>query len=115
MHLESKFDLNAVGNQGTSLGLLLLHRGGVAPRDLTNEDLKNAETYTRIAITNMTRAYNRGLQKSLKGPDLLKHVINTSGWPGNKSVQWTEKQTNYNKGLEKSFIMLSKRQYNVLE
>jgi len=91
MQLESKFNPNAVGNQGTSLGLFQLHRGGLAPRDLTNEDLKNAETNTRIAISNMTSAYNRGLQKSLKGPDLLKHVANTSGWPGNKGVQWTEK------------------------
>ncbi|PEP57081.1 transglycosylase [Bacillus pseudomycoides] len=91
MHLESKFNPNAVGDQGTSLGLFQLHRGGLAPRDLTNEDLKNAETNTRIAISNMTSAYNRGLQKSLKGPDLLKHVANTSGWPGNKGVQWTEK------------------------
>ncbi len=115
MHLESKFNLNAVGDQGTSLGLLQIHQGGFAPRDLTNEDLKNAETNIRIAITNMTREYNRGLQKSLKGPDLLKHVANTSGWPGNKGVQWTEKQTDYNKGLEKIFKMLSKRQYDVLE
>nr|WP_255261867.1 hypothetical protein [Bacillus thuringiensis] len=58
----------------------------------------------------MTRAYNRGLQKSLKGPDLLKHVANTSDWPGNMVVQWIEKQTDYNKGLEKSFKMLSKQQ-----
>ncbi|TKI76496.1 transglycosylase, partial [Bacillus mycoides] len=42
MHLESKFDLNTVGDQGTSLGLFQLQRGGLAPRDLTNEDLKNA-------------------------------------------------------------------------
>ena len=115
MQLESKFNPNAVGDQGTSLGLFQLHRGGLAPRDLTNEDLKNAETNTRIAISNMTSAYNRGLQKSLKGPDLLKHVANTSGWPGNKGVQWTEKQTNYNKGLENSFKMFSKRQYDFLE
>lgn len=96
MHLESKLDPNTVGNQGTSLGLFQLHRGGLAPRDLTNEDLKNTETNIRIAITNMTRAYNRGLQKSLKGPDLLKHVANTSGWPGSKGVQWAEKQTDFN-------------------
>ncbi|PFT64643.1 transglycosylase [Bacillus cereus] len=96
MHLESKFDPNAVGDQGTSLGLFQLHRGGLAPRDLTNEDLKNAETNTRIAISNMTSAYNRGLQKSLKGPDLLKHVANTSGWPGKKRVKWAEKQTDFN-------------------
>ncbi|AFU17578.1 Invasion protein IagB domain protein (plasmid) [Bacillus thuringiensis MC28] len=77
MHLESKFNLNTVGDQGISLGLLQIHRGGLAPRDLTSEDLKNTENNIRIAITNITRAYNRGLQKSLKGPDLLKHVINT--------------------------------------
>ncbi|PDY15955.1 transglycosylase [Bacillus cereus] len=96
MHLESKFNLNAVGGQVTPLGLLQIHRGGLAPRDLTNEDLKNAETNIRIAINNMTRAYNRGLQKGLKGPDLLKHVTNTSGWTGNKGVQWAEKQTEFN-------------------
>lgn len=71
MHLESKFNPNTVGNQSKSLGLFQLHRGGLAPRDLTNKDLKNAETNTRIAISNMTSAYNRGLQKSLKGSDLL--------------------------------------------
>ncbi|PEB90185.1 transglycosylase [Bacillus toyonensis] len=96
MHLENKFNPNTVGNQSTSLGLCQLHRGGLAPRDLTNEDLKNAETNTRIAISNMTSAYSRGLQKSLKGPDLLKHVNNTSGWAGNKGVQWAEKQTEFN-------------------
>ncbi|QWG33648.1 invasion protein [Bacillus mycoides] len=112
---ESKFDRNAVGDQGTSFGLFQLHRGGLAPKDLTNEDLKNAETNTRIAISNMINAYNRGLQQNLKGPELLKHVANTSGWPGNKGVQWTDKQTDYNKGLEKSFKMFSKRQYDFIE
>ncbi len=52
---------------------------GYAPRDLTDEDLKNIETNIRIAIPNMTRVYNLGLQKILKGPDLLKHVANTPG------------------------------------
>ncbi|EJP98233.1 transglycosylase SLT domain-containing protein [Bacillus cereus] len=112
---ESKFDQNAVGDQGTSFGLFQLHRGGLAPKDLTNEDLKNAETNTRIAISNMINAYNRGLQQNLKGQELLKHVANTSGWPGNKGVQWTNKQTDYNEGLENSFKMFSKRQYDFIE
>jgi hypothetical protein len=115
MHLESKFDLNAAGDQGTSLGLFQLHRGGLAPRDLTNEDLKNTETNTRIARSNMISAYNRGLQKNFKGPDIFKHVANTSGWSGNKGVQWTDKQTDYNEGLENSFKMFSKRQYDFIE
>lgn len=102
-------------HQGTTFGLFQLHRGGLAPKDLTNEDLKNAETNTRIAISNMINAYNRGLQQNLKGPELLKYVANTSGWPGNKGVQWTNKQTDYNEGLENSFKMFSKRQYDFIE
>lgn len=71
MHLESQFDPNVVGDQGTSLGVFQIGRGGLAPRDWTNEDLNNAETNTQIVISNMTSAYNRGLQKSLKGTYLL--------------------------------------------
>lgn len=112
---ESKFDPNAVGDQGTSFGLFQLHRGGLAPQDLTNKELKEIETNTRIAISNMKNAYNRGLQQKLNGSELLKEVANTSGWPGNRGVQWTEKQTNYNKGLEKSFKMFSKRIYDFIE
>ncbi|MGE7874485.1 transglycosylase SLT domain-containing protein [Bacillus paramycoides] len=112
---ESKFDPNAVGDQETSFGLFQLHRGGLAPEDLADEELKNAETNTRIAISNMTNAYNHGLQQKLKGLELLKHVANTSGWPGNKGVQWTEKQTDYNKGLENSFKMFSKRIHDFID
>ncbi|PFT69341.1 invasion protein [Bacillus cereus] len=112
---ESKFDPNTVGDQGTSFGLFQLHRGGLAPQDLTNKELKDIETNTRIAISNMKNAYNRGLQQKLKGIELLKEVANTSGWPGNRGVQWTEKQTIYNKGLEKSFNMSSKRIYDFIE
>ncbi|ARX70216.1 transglycosylase SLT domain-containing protein [Bacillus thuringiensis] len=106
---ESKFNPNAVGDEGTSFGLFQLHRDGLAPTSLTNEELKNIETNTRIAISNMKNAYKRGLEQKLIGLELLKHVANTSGWPGNKGVQWTEKQTNYNKGLENSFKRFSKR------
>ncbi|EOP90898.1 hypothetical protein IGM_02160 [Bacillus cereus HuB4-4] len=112
---ESKFDPDAVGDQDTSFGLFQLHRGGLAPEELTNEELKNVETNTRIAISNMKNAYNRGLKQKLKGLDLLKHVANTSGWPGNRGVQWTEQQTNYNKGLENSFKMFSKRIHDFIE
>lgn len=66
-------------------------------------------------MSNMINAYNRGLQQNLKGPELLKHVANTSGWPGHKGVQWTDKQTDYNEGLEKSFKMFSKRKYDFIE
>ncbi|PFX65170.1 hypothetical protein COL37_31665, partial [Bacillus toyonensis] len=39
---------------------------------------------TRIVIFNMTSAYNRGLQQSLKGSDLLKHVANRQREQNNK-------------------------------
>ncbi|PGS77208.1 invasion protein [Bacillus cereus] len=107
---ESKFDSNTVGDKGTSFGLFQLHRDGLAPKDLKNE-----ETNARIAISKMENAYSQGLQQSLKGLELLKYVANTSGWPGNKGAQWTDKHTNYNEGLEQSFKMFSKRLYEYRE
>lgn len=112
---ESKFDPTTVGDDGTSFGLFQLHRGGLAPDYLKDEDLKNIETNTKIAISNMKNAYVKGLQQKLTGIDLLKYVANTSGWPGNKGVTWTEKQTNYNKGLVSSFKMFSKQLYGYKE
>lgn len=69
---ESKFDPNIVGDKGTSFGLFQLHRGGLAPGNLTNEDLKNEETNTRIAVSNMKNAYNRGSRQNLKGTRVIK-------------------------------------------
>ncbi|MBE5106094.1 transglycosylase SLT domain-containing protein [Bacillus thuringiensis] len=112
---ESKFDLNKVGDKGSAFGLFQLHRDGLESKGVTREDLINEETNTRIAISSMEDAYKSGLQQKLKGLELLKYVANTSGWPDNKGVQWTDKHTNYNKGLENSFRNFSKRLFDYNE
>lgn len=88
---ESGLNENSVGDNGTSFGLFQLHRGGLAPASLTDEQLKDPATNADIAVRAMKGAYNRGVQQNLQGSDLLYYVANTSGWPGHLGVAWTQR------------------------
>ncbi|KEK23092.1 transglycosylase SLT domain-containing protein [Bacillus gaemokensis] len=100
---ETKFNGKAVGDKGTSFGLFQLHRGGLAPAQLSEENLKDAKMNATIAISNMVNSYKKGVKKGLTNWDLLKYVANTSGWPGNLGGDWTDNNTKYNEGLERSY------------
>ncbi|RFT61254.1 invasion protein [Bacillus clarus] len=105
---ETKFNRKAVGDKGTSFGLFQLHRGGLAPAQLSEESLMDAKTNATIAVSNMVNAYERGVKKGLKNWELLKYVANKSGWPGNLGEDWTDNNTKYNVGLEKSYQLYKK-------
>ncbi|CAM3975696.1 MULTISPECIES: invasion protein [Bacillus cereus group] len=105
---ETKFNRKAIGDNGTSFGLFQLHRGGLAPAQLSEESLMDSQINATIAISNMVNSYERGVKKGLKDWDLLKYVANTSGWPGNLGGEWTDNNTKYNKGLEQSYQLYKK-------
>ncbi|MBC6315560.1 transglycosylase SLT domain-containing protein [Listeria grandensis] len=100
---ESKFDPKTVGDEGTSFGLFQLHRGGLAPEELTEEELLKPEKNIEIAISNMTRAYDRAQKEGLEGIKMLTYIANTSGWPTQRGTYWTDQNTNYNEKLAKNF------------
>ncbi|MDM5155556.1 transglycosylase SLT domain-containing protein [Bacillus sp. DX1.1] len=104
---ESGFNPNTVGDGGTSFGLFQLHRGGLAPSHLTDEELKNPEVNTKIAVSHMADSYRKGVKQGLEGLELLRYVANTSGWPGNLGTKWTDENTKYNKGLAESFFAIT--------
>ncbi|PFE03933.1 invasion protein [Bacillus cereus] len=105
---ETKFNRKAVGDKGTSFGLFQLHRGGLAPAQFSEENLKDAKTNATIAISHMVSSYKRGVNKGLTELALLKYVANTSGWPGNLGEDWTDNNTQYNVGLEKLYKLYKK-------
>ncbi|PFD44725.1 invasion protein [Bacillus cereus] len=105
---ETKFNRKVIGDNGTSFGLFQLHRGGLAPAQLSEESLMDSQINATIAISNMVNSYERGVKKGLKDWDLLKYVANTSGWPGNLGGEWTDNNTKYNKGLEQSYQLYKK-------
>ncbi|EJS76317.1 transglycosylase SLT domain-containing protein [Bacillus cereus] len=105
---ETKFNPKAIGDNGTSFGLFQLHRGGLAPASLSEESLMDSQINATIAISNMVKSYERGVQKGLKDWELLKYVANTSGWPGNLGEDWTDKNTKYNVGLQQSYKQYKK-------
>jgi hypothetical protein len=86
---ESGLDPNNVGDNGTSIGLFQLHRGGLAPASLSDSQLKDPATNARIAIPAMVPAYKQAVNMGLSGSDLLDYVANNSGWPGSLGVTWT--------------------------
>ncbi|AQY51392.1 invasion protein LagB [Listeria weihenstephanensis FSL R9-0317] len=100
---ESGFDPKTIGDEGSSFGLFQLHRGGLAPEELTEEELLTPEKNAEIAITNMTKAFNRAQTKGLEGIEMLTYIANTSGWPTQRGTDWTDQNTNYNKKLAKNF------------
>ncbi|MBC1434323.1 transglycosylase SLT domain-containing protein [Paenilisteria rocourtiae] len=100
---ESGFDPKTIGDAGTSYGLFQLHRGGLAPEEMTDDELLKPEENIEIAITNMTRAYDRAQVKGLEGIQMLTYIANTSGWPTQRGTDWTDQNTNYNKKLAKNF------------
>lgn len=79
---ESDLNPRKPGDNGTSFGLFQLHRGGLAPPNLSNEQLYDPLTNTQVAIPHMTKAYQDALSQGLSGFDLVKYVANNSGWPG---------------------------------
>lgn len=98
---ESRFNPRAIGDQGTSFGLFQLHRGGgLAPENLTDEELKDPRRNAEIAMPHLAKGYKRGMEKGLTEFELLKYVANTSGWPGTLGPEWTDKNMKYNIGLE---------------
>ena len=79
---ESRLNPRSVGDNGTSFGLFQLHRDGLAPEHLTDDELKDPRTNAQIAMPHLMKGYKRGVQKGLTDFALLKYIANTSGWPG---------------------------------
>ncbi len=101
---ESRLNPRAVGDHGTSFGLFQLHRGGgIAPENVTDEQLKDPRINAQIAMPHLAKGYKRGVEKGLTEFELLKYIANTSGWPGNLGTEWTDKNMNYNIGLENAY------------
>lgn len=101
---ESGFNPRAVGDNGTSFGLFQLHRGGgLAPDHLTDEQLNDPRINAEIAMPHLARGYREGTEKGLTGFELLKYTANTTGWPGNLGTEWTDKNMEYNAGLEEVY------------
>ncbi|MBC2390282.1 transglycosylase SLT domain-containing protein [Listeria booriae] len=100
---ESGFNPKTIGDQGSSFGLFQLHRGGLAPEEWNDDDLLDPAKNIEVAITNMTRAYERAQGKGLEGIQMLTYIANTSGWPTQRGTDWTDQNTNYNVKLAKNF------------
>jgi hypothetical protein len=82
-NVESGYDPNSVGDNGTSFGVFQLHRGGLAPSSLSDAQLKDPRTNTQIALQTMVPAIQRGQALGLSGFQLLEYTAFTSAWPGN--------------------------------
>lgn len=79
--LESSFNPNAVGDNGTSFGLYQLHWGGQGT-GYTASQLENPNTNADIGIKNMSSAYKKGVSLGLSGYALLDYTATHSGHPG---------------------------------
>lgn len=103
--VESSFDENCTGDNGTSFGLFQLHRKGLAPDDLSNEQLCDPTTNARIAVSAMKPKYDQAVAQGLTGLDLIKYVAYNSGWPDQLGVQWTEtNRPDYTQMLARAYL-----------
>lgn len=81
VQLESGFNPNAVGDRGTSFGLLQLHRGGQAGNHSVS-DLENPTKNLQIGLPYIARGYAAAKSQGYTGFALLEHTAGQSGHPG---------------------------------
>jgi hypothetical protein len=79
--VESSFNPNAEGDNGTSFGLLQLHWGGQGT-GYTKEQLKDPNINLSIGMPYIAAGYRAALAQGYSGFDLLLHTAGESGHPG---------------------------------
>lgn len=94
---ESGGNPRAVGDRGTSFGLLQLHRGGQAGNRPTSA-LENASTNLDIGMPYIARGYNAAKAAGYSGFQLLLHTAGMSGHPGGSPGSYIM-TSGYAKGL----------------
>lgn len=79
--VESGYNPNATGDNGTSFGLLQLHFGGQGTGH-TAAELENPYTNLQIGVPYVAAGYQAALQQGYTGFDLALHTAGESGHPG---------------------------------
>lgn len=91
VQVESQGNPNAVGDNGSSYGLLQLHYGGQG-NGYTEQQLLNPSENLKIGIPPIAKAYQQAKSKGISNPSqLLDYVANHSGHPDDMGVAYTNK------------------------
>ena len=83
---ESGGNPASIGDHGTSVGLLQLHQGNGQGAGYTTSELQNPATNLSIGMPPISIAYQAGVQKGLKGYQLLQYTASHSGHPTETGV-----------------------------
>lgn len=101
---ESSGNPSAVGDNGTSFGLLQLHTNGGQGTGYTQAQLLDPATNLKIGLPPIAQAYKQSSKAGLTGLPLLLATANASGHPGNLGTAWTNaNQPSYNQNLTSIF------------
>lgn len=101
---ESGGNPSAVGDNGTSFGLLQLHQNGGQGTGYTQAQLFNPATNLQIGVPPIAQAYKQSSKAGLTGLPLLLATANSSGHPGNLGTAWTNtNEPTYNQNLTSIF------------